>query len=582
MRLDDVLDEDERGKNERGEDELGEDKGEEIESHGEETWGKESKEATGVLAAPPQFREGAETQAVPTLASDSSLLSRTVPQTGAVPVAPPSVSPSTSTPRLSSVAKVEEMWAQLPTVNRAFALSGALCLLLPIVCLLVPAIAGATTDAIHPYTAAGRAENCLANLGALHRALGLYATDNEGFYPALDYTRPAAKGKAEERVTWVSLVRDNAGSEHLQCPSGPGIGGGQGLVSSYALNPVLSLARTADVDNPAETLLLADGGPRHDLSLLPPYPSWPSFAQKIAPLSSDDGAGTLTNLALRHSGSAGAVYADGHAALLAGGDWEKEAAAWGGSAVLRRSLARLSTQNAWSKQLITHLKAKEIGPAAELLRAHRKDVGPLRDGLTALWQMSDGESASASVTEMGWNLARASALAGDTSFEKQFNTEESRRSQAELTRTKSGGWKTVTTSWGLSIDMPAAWTLEEETEGRYKRAYLRSAMKSDVYVLIETGEHSRYITPRPIDWGGMESDLRKKYGRDGYKRIALDSGLLDGQTAGVWEYEITKVGSPRLRKRCIGYSDGTNSHVVAWTAPARDFNTWQSLLERVK
>jgi prepilin-type processing-associated H-X9-DG protein len=520
------------------------------------------------------------------------------PRTSSSPV-PPSPVSSKPLPSLVTVPPdVTGLWADLPAINRFLALSGGLCLLLAASCLALPQVAEATRSAVHPYTAAGKGENCLANLGALHQALGLYARDNDELYPPLDYTANASASaatagevKAVQRVTWVSFIGERGGNSHLQCPAGPGIGGAQqrlvqqGLVSSYALNPVLSLARSGDVDKPGQTLLLADGGAKHDVSLLPPYPSWPSFAHRTVAMQAvahqpEAATGSLSNLGLRHDGNAGALYADGHAALFAGGEGEKAAELWGGSAVLRRSLARLAGQNEEAKALVAHLKAGKNEAAAGLLRVHRRKLLPVRDGIATLWHLSTGESASQSVTEAGWNLARASAAAGDGTITKQLNAEESRRSQAELERTQKAGWETETTSWGISVQKPAAWTLEEESEGRYKRIYLRSGLRTDVFVLLETGEHRRYRTPQPIDWRGMEDDLRRRYGKSGYKRVRMMPGTLNGQAASLWEYEIEKAGSPRLRKRYLGYSDGWQSHVVGMTAPAWDFQSWTPVFDR--
>ena len=43
----------------------------------------------------------------------------------------------------------------------------------------------------------------------------------------------------------------------------------------------------------------------------------------------------------------------------------------------------------------------------------------------------------------------------------------------------------------------------------------------------------------------------------------------------LWEYEVEKAGSPRLRKLYLGFVAGWGSYVVTCTAPAQDWKLWQ-------
>lgn len=118
-----------------------------------------------------------------------------------------------------------------------------------------------------------------------------------------------------------------------------------------------------------------------------------------------------------------------------------------------------------------------------------------------------------------------------------------------------------------------------QSEGRYRRLYLRSALPA-TYVLLEVGARRQYVTPQPINWGASEQDLKRRYGW-GYRRLGLGSTLLSGQAASVWDYEIEKAGGPRLHKRLIGYTDGRASYVLSVSAPAKDWDFWQPVFDQL-
>jgi hypothetical protein len=99
-------------------------------------------------------------------------------------------------------------------------------------------------------------------------------------------------------------------------------------------------------------------------------------------------------------------------------------------------------------------------------------------------------------------------------------------------------------------------------------------------MLLESAERSSYSEGRPVEWRGTEKDLRQRYGQTGYKRLQMTSGTLLGWPAGLWEYELEKPGSPRLRKLYLGYVQGWSSHVVTCTAPAKDWELWKPVFDQ--
>ncbi len=489
------------------------------------------------------------------------------------------------------------LWSELPTLNRALALVGTCCVALAFGRLTGPPVLAGIAQAYYPYTGAGKQELCSTHLRAVALALSAYAQDYDGRFPPVDY-----QSKQGQRATWVSLLRGRAKAEDLICPVGPPVPTAsqgaasqvtaQGLVSSYALNPVLATAKGSEADAPTATLLLADGGTQHDLSLLPPYPSWPSFAarQTSGKVETAD-----CNFDLRHNGDglgpqAPIIYADGHAGILRSGDLVTQATLWGGSAVLRRARDRIGQSSPQARELLARLKAGNGAGAASYLKANLKTnraaLQSFSKDLVALWRLNSDESSSSdSVEQLGWQLAQAErqaeAQAGDKTMLAQLNEEQTRRCQGEVARVNSGNWEArqVDGRPTLRATVPALWRAESQSEGRYRRLFSRSTLAS-VFMLLEVGARSQSIPPQPINWSGAEAELKRRFGK-AYRRLNLGSTLWAGQAASVWDYEMDKEGSPRLHKRLLGYTDGWNSYVISVSAPAKDWALWQPVFDKI-
>jgi len=166
---------------------------------------------------------------------------------------------------------------------------------------------------------------------------------------------------------------------------------------------------------------------------------------------------------------------------------------------------------------------------------------------------------------------------GQGGVEARLNREMARRSAAELQAATQAGSSAREAEAGFSLQVPVNWKVEEKREGRYQRTFVRSGLK-DIFVLCEVGERTKYRPASPVDWGGMEKELKRKYG-SGYKRLRLGEATLARWPASVWEYEVDKLGSPRLHKLYIGHSGESASYVVACTAPAEEFAKWRPLFE---
>jgi prepilin-type processing-associated H-X9-DG protein len=471
------------------------------------------------------------------------------------------------------------LWSEMPPLNQFFAAVGGVCLLIALGRTAGPSLAEGARQAVFPYTADGKQELCVTQLRRVAQALQVYGQDHEGRFPPLDY-----QNGRQQRVTWVSLLKGHTGEKDWTCPEGTGLSAEQArLISSYAMNPVLSTARPEDTDDAASSLLLADGGDRHDVSLLPPFPTWPSFGASAQHGIGNNGFdATSSNLGFLHSGQAAVVYADGHAGALAPGDWLLDAAPWGGSAVLRRSQDRLKERTPQRQELIRRLQKDDVSGATSYVAAHRSLLTPMTREFMALWRLNGGESTSDSVDAMGWKLARAWQLAGDSSWTTQLDQEQTRRCEAELQRVNGGSWeeREVPGQPTLRCQAPADWQTEEEREGRYRRLFVRSKVPS-VWAVLEVGERSRYVTPQPLNWSGSEAELKRRYGKGGYRRLRFTEGTLSGNVANIWEYEVQKAGGPRLRKRYIGFTDGWTSYAIGCTAPAQDWKLWEELYKRL-
>jgi prepilin-type processing-associated H-X9-DG protein len=292
--------------------------------------------------------------------------------------------------------------------------------------------------AVHPYTAEGKGELCATRIRSVALALAAYAQDNAGSFPPLDYQINSRNHGP--RVTWVSLVHDRpealAQAGSFECPAGPGLPRDrEQQLSSYVMNPVLASAMTREMDNAAATVLLADGGSKHDVSLLPPYPTWPAMAARPARARSGAAPGfdapsfdaTACNFDFRHSGQAAVVYADAHAGMLPPGAWALESPIWGGRAVMRRARSRIVHSSPQAQELMRLLHNADVAGAASYLAAHRNALKPVSRALVDLWRCNTGADRLDGVEEMGWDLARAWKRVGDPTWETQLKAIQAQR-----------------------------------------------------------------------------------------------------------------------------------------------------------
>lgn len=473
------------------------------------------------------------------------------------------------------------LWSELPTVNRVLALCGFFFLSLCVLRIGGPPVIATAEEAYRPYTPEGKQELCLTHMKSVATALLAYANDFDGRYPPLDY-----QNSPSQRVTWVSALKPYLSADSLLCPVGPDLpAASQGVTSSYVINPVLASVTKADVDDAAATILTGDGGSKHDVSLLPPYPSWPSFSMRSANGQSTNSQINVAgcNFGLRHGSgfSANTIYADGHAGNLGEGTDMTDSALWGGSAVLRASRDRLAGGNAQAREMMARLKAGNVQSAASYLKANGKSLKSFSSDFVSLWRLNTGEHTSDSVEELGWSLAAVWHLVGDNSYLTQLNEEQTRRSQTALQIINNRSWEQRQVSGQPTIrcQAPSLWTFENQQEGRYRRLYLRSSLPS-AYALLEVGSRTKYVNPQPINWDGEDKELRGHY-KSNYLLLNRNSVTLNGQTASVWEYEIEKPSMPRLRKRLVGYTDGWNSYVISASSPAKDWVLWRPVFEKL-
>lgn len=477
------------------------------------------------------------------------------------------------------------LWDALPLPNQLLLGLWGLGLTLGTVGALGPPLYSAGHSAIYPYTAEGKAQTCASNLRSIYQAAALYAGDYEGRFPPLDTVDGAGK-----RRTWVSILRERADSASFQCPRARSVPtGAQAVTASYVMNPVLGGQSAKAVDDAARTLFLAEGGEKHDVSLLPPFPSWPTIGRGQAATSrdSEETPGSVRaedcNFAFRHGEETNLLFGDGHIGSMTSASWKGDpatwsgSAPWGGSAVMRLALARLGGRDKPSALLVRQLSEDDVNGTARTLRASGGEGKNTSDALVALWHQNDGDGASEKVDRMGWNLARAWKQVGQGAVEGKMNREMARRCAGELQAATAAGSTARAAESGITLEVPANWKVEEKKEGHYRQTFVRSRLK-DVFVLCEVGERTEYRLASPVDWGGMEKELRQKYGA-GYKRLRLTTGTLAGLAAGVWEYEVDKPGSPRLHKLYVGHSGEGASYVVACTAPAQEFEAWRPLFE---
>ncbi|HEX8234543.1 MAG TPA: hypothetical protein VF600_01160 [Abditibacteriaceae bacterium] len=457
----------------------------------------------------------------------------------------------------------------LPRLNKGLLSLGTLCIGVGFLKLVGPPVVAATSSVVHPFTVAGKAETCLSHLQSVAQALAQYSGDHDGRFPPLDY-----QTKQGSRATWVSLLGQGIDRDNLLCPVSDTSWNQTDTISSYGLSPVLAGRKRDAVTDAAGTLLLADRADRHDVSLLPPFASWPKQTKEEE--------NTPANLAFRHNYRAAVLYADGHAGSTSSTGWLSQASTWGGALLFHTATERLSSRNSALGKVIGHLQARDKTAALQVLQQNPKKVRSGTAELLGLWKQNTRNgsainSASSSVIssdleKLGWRLAGLWKRAGDLSFEQVLNAEQSLRSQKEL-QVQSGSWSEHSSDWGFSLSYPTGWTVQTSTEGRYRNTFFRSA-SPHIYVLVERGERTEEETQSTIDWSGMESDLKERYGKS-YKRIRKGEATLGGEAASDWEFDLQKPDGPKLRKLYLGISRPWESYVVVCTAPAADFKAWQ-------
>lgn len=463
-------------------------------------------------------------------------------------------------------------WKRLPLANQMLFAASLGCLGIGSLSLLGPPAAEAARQAYHPYTSDGKRETCLSNLQAIARAASIYAQDNDGRLPLVEVKR------GSESVTWITAITPHTSdSKPWTCPLAPTPSNGS---ASYAFNPVLSGVSASSADDPAVTLLFGDGSVPGALSLQPPYPGW----------NEGDTASSEAGLAFRHEGAAGVVYADGHAGTL-DPSGVKEARLWGGSAAARASLRHIAEKSASTQDLMARLRAGDESGAARLLRTKNSDATTASADLLALWEFNaqtlpsgneEGAAATASqsVDALGWNLAWAWKRLDQDAPLRRLEAHVAKQAGIELERVKTAGLQTRSGVSGGTFDVPSGWKDEVTTSGNYRTLNLRSAVPG-LSLYVESATRSSFAsTSIPVDWRPTERRIKAKYG-SGYRRLSLGSGTLDGQPAGVWEYELDKPGGPRLHKKLVGKVSGWNSTVFAATAPRGSFGAWKATFERV-
>jgi len=514
------------------------------------------------------------------------------PATAHTPAAQPRSTPSLLTrgaldtgrwsPRPQSPSRRSWWFAEdIPAINRCFLACGTLLLGIGGVKLAGPPVVANVAQAVRPYTAAGKQEACLSHLRALAQAVSLYAQDNDSRYPPLDYqVKGAGRPNGGGRTTWVSLLGQETAHDKFTCAYKPIAADQAATISSYGFNPVLPQVKASQVPGVSETLLLADRGDQHDVSLLPPFPSWPQAAPGA---DSKDGAAkdgvAPANIDFRHGGSANLLYADGHARAQTPGSWTQEVGSWGGGLVLQAALERMENQHPLLRQVSTAFEHGNSAAAQQLLARNRKPLRALTDEVALLWRQNRGTPHNDEIEKLGWRLAGLWQGAGEKSMEQALEKEQSRRTQVELAAVQQATWQPYSSDWGFGVEYPANWTVTTEVDGRYQNTYFRSASPF-ITVLVEKGTRTKPATLAPIQWTGEEKDYQRRYGA-AYRRIELSQSYLGGEEASRWEFESKKPDGPPLRKLYVGRSHIWDSYVIACTAPADNFEQWQPTFDRL-
>lgn len=460
-----------------------------------------------------------------------------------------------------------EWFSRLPEINRRLLGSGLLCMGLGVFCLAgIPLLSSANSavqTAFHPYTASGKSETCLSNLQRVAAALAQYRSDYDDKFPPGEYPN------GQQRRTWVALLRERgAGSEAFSCPTFGGRSDGQ-ETGAIGFNPVLTGTPGERVVEPGQVLLAADRSSLHDTILLPPFTGWPALYGKQLE--------TRGNIEARHTvetyqPQANRLYVDGHAGSESGRDWIEAAETWGGPLLFQAALQRLEKHNPSLLQL-------KSSPPKDFASQKSKLRGALEQ-LRLLEKQSQASSLGNEVIgKRLWKGAGVLRSLGDGQVEQQL-TDDLLQVSRDMLGQVGGGWQRHESEDGFAVQHPTSWKAEQEIDGRYRSTYLRSG-SPHIFAMIEKGERARPTEATVIDWSGMESSLKKQYGKN-YKRIRMGTSTLGGQEVSLWECELKKPDGPKLRKRYLGYSTTWNSYIFVTTAPAGAARDWYNNLERIR
>ena len=465
---------------------------------------------------------------------------------------------------LDQIRPSKEWFTHLPSINQWLLGTGGVCLVFGLFCLIgIPILSAAGNSvkvAIHPYTAAGKREACIANLQQISEALNQYRQDYDGKFPPAEYTRGG------KRVTWMTLLRERGlDAGVFKCPANRSTRGNGETTGGYAFNPVFyeRAIETTEGDDSSRMILVADRGDLHDSNLIPPFSIWgKKSANNETTLES-------TNLSPNHSGQVAILYADGHVDTQVVDP--QDAIAWGGEHLRATGLQRLESQYPLLLKIQTAKAAAFRNQKQKLYRSLEQ--------LYLFQKETQGHKFLGDATEERmWRGAYYLKTLGEGNFEKQLNKDLHQHSQDLLAQVGTN-WQKYESEFGFSMEYPGAWRIDPQVDGRYRTTYFRSE-SPHVRVAVELGERTTPSYSPIIDWTGMERDRKARYGKN-YKRIAMDSTDLGDHYASTWEFEIKSPGSPKLRKRYIGYSTAWSSVILSVTTPAAEWNNWEQTFTRM-
>lgn len=477
-------------------------------------------------------------------------------------------------------------WNAMPKPNQVAA--GLLCLI-PIgwamtVCgpPAYSSVRGIVQAATFPYTPAGRLQTCNQNMKAIYQAVSLYTADNDGHFPPLEY-----QGNGGERITWVGLLQSRSGTRIFHCPAAPGISRSQSRIyGSYVMNPVLAgNARTA-VDRPEAPLLFAEGGEKHDISLLPPLPTW-SLSGPDAADSKANGAArskptpifnapvldaAALNVEFRHDGQAGLIYADGHLDMVVSGFRLADLMTWGGNAALRAALRRVSGRGSVETEFVHNLEIGNAEAAASLLKSNPKQIQAASEDINRIGQLMSYDSPAADISRITETLERAAEIANINASSRESEAEVAKQCAAALRELQSASWELRNADPDMTVQVPGHWRTEVVREGKFVRTYFRSAVK-DLYIMIEISDRDPDVPPFPTDWTGADTRFHRLYGSR-YKRISMSEAAFgipanaSGIRANAWEYELRKPGHNWVRYLEYGSSGSENTYHGVGVVPS--------------